>query len=111
MQGLMQVDMSNFELDFLALIFTIIKVLFVVGALGRLARLVDVVELMRKASKKELVTTLIRNEAAYFGCISQIMWDHPPPAIGTERHIKPIYLCGDSHCLSGNEFVSPMFEM
>lgn len=77
------------------------KALFVTGALSRAAKLLQLVELARKASVKELHTTIIRNEAAYFGCISQIMFEHPPPLIAPDQSWKPLYLCGDSHCLSG----------
>ncbi len=74
-----------------------------------------------RASAKELHTTLIRNEAAYFGCVLQLLRDHPPPqalppgcsssdsgpdtgmAPGghTAAGARPLFLCGDSHCLSG----------
>lgn len=53
----------------------------------------------RQASKKALHTTLIRNEAAYFSCIAQLLEEHPPPPI--KAQLKPLYLCGDSHTLSG----------
>ncbi|GMH33936.1 hypothetical protein BSKO_01770 [Bryopsis sp. KO-2023] len=96
-----QVEFSSPQLDLMALIFTLMKVLFVGGALDRVSKLVNAIELARKASQKELHTTLIRNEAAYFGCISQIIWEHPPPAVTPGQDVNPLFLCGDSHCLSG----------
>jgi hypothetical protein len=40
---------------------------------------VQLLEPARLASAKELHTTLIRNEAAYFGCVRLLVADHPPP--------------------------------
>lgn len=37
-----------------------------------------------RASAKELHTTLIRNEAAYFGCALQLLRDHPPPPVARQ---------------------------
>ncbi|PNW82776.1 hypothetical protein CHLRE_06g293650v5 [Chlamydomonas reinhardtii] len=144
------------QLDALALLFTAAKLLFVGGALGAAAALAAEVEPLRRASSVELHTTLIRNEAAYFGCVQQLLADpHTPPqppqppqpqgpagpeeeggaapAPGAEAGpragaaaqgnaaaeptatagagaggaaaagaatARPLYLCGDSHCLS-----------
>ncbi|GLC38231.1 hypothetical protein PLESTB_001084900 [Pleodorina starrii] len=117
-----KVSYSSDELDELALLFTLAKVLFVGGALTAAARLCELVEPLRCASAVELHTTLIRNEAAYFGCVAQLMRDYPPPparlpappgaagstAAGADAHAAaspsgsapPLYLVGDSHCLS-----------
>ena len=60
------------------------------------------VEPARRASARPLHTTVIRNEAAYFGCVAQLLADHPPPPLATPAGSHaPLYLCGDSHCLSG----------
>ncbi|EFJ52545.1 hypothetical protein VOLCADRAFT_116030 [Volvox carteri f. nagariensis] len=121
-----KVSYSSDQLDELALLFTLAKVLFVGGALTAAARLCDLVEPMRRASAVELHTTLIRNEAAYFGCVMQLLKDYPPPpawpaqlphtrlppqaaadtsagaggASASGSSPSPLYLCGDSHCLS-----------
>ncbi|KAG2427993.1 hypothetical protein HXX76_011979 [Chlamydomonas incerta] len=130
------------QLDALALLFTAAKLLYVGGALGAAAALVAAVEPLRRASSVELHTTLIRNEAAYFGCVLQLLAaPHTPPqppqppqpqppapaagagaaacagageavadgvaaapaaaaAAGASAGARPLYLCGDSHCLS-----------
>ncbi|KAG2443101.1 hypothetical protein HYH02_009515 [Chlamydomonas schloesseri] len=115
------------QLDALALLFTAAKLLYVGGALGAAAALVAAVEPLRRASAVELHTTLIRNEAAYFGCVQQLLAPpHTPPqpqpqpqpsagagagaavegqgaetaAVPTGSAARPLYLCGDSHCLS-----------
>ena len=91
------------QLDALALVFTAAKLLFVGGALDRCRRLAALVEPARAASRRPLHQTLVRNEAAYFGCVAQLLGPAhappPAPAPGLER--EPLYLLGDSHCLSG----------
>ncbi|PNH11189.1 E3 ubiquitin-protein ligase [Tetrabaena socialis] len=67
------------------------------------------------ASTVELHTTLIRNEAAYFGCVLQLLRGQPPPTAAWSlpppdapspvpqppaASLPPLFLCGDSHCLS-----------
>jgi hypothetical protein len=59
------------------------------------------VEPARLASAKPLHTTMIRNEAAYHGCVLQLLQAHPPPSPLTASFQQAIYLCGDSHCLPG----------
>ena len=98
-----QVDYNPQQLDALALVFTAAKLLFVGGALCRCRRLAALVEPARRASRRPLHQTLVRNEAAYFGCVAQLLGPAhappPAPAPGLER--EPLYLLGDSHCLSG----------
>lgn len=77
------------------------QVLYARGALAAAAALVRLVEPLRRASRAELHTTLIRNEAAYYGCVLQLTADHPPPALPAGPPLRPLYLCGDSHCFSG----------
>ena len=48
------------------------QVLYVGGALAAAARLCALVLPARDASRAELHTTLVRNEAAYFGCVLQV---------------------------------------
>ena len=67
-----KVEYTPEQLDLLAMLFTVIKVAFVGGALGLAARLTALVDTARLASAIELHTTSIRNEAAYFGCVSRV---------------------------------------
>ena len=91
-------------LDALAILLTAVKVLYLGGAISRAAVLVEMIEPARLASSKPLHTTLIRNEAAYFSCVAQLLRHFPPPP--TPCNIKPIFLCGDSHTLSGETSLS-----
>ena len=93
-------EYSAEELDALALLFTAVKVVYLGGAIGRAARLIELLEAAKRASRKPLHTTLIRNEAAYFSCIAQLLREHPPPPLGPSQ-LWPLFLCGDSHTLSG----------
>lgn len=97
----MQLSYTETQLDLLALVFTMVKILFSGGALSRVANLIETVNCARLAADKELHTTLIRNEAAYFGCVSQVMKQYPPPPVPKGASLRPMFLCGDSHCLSG----------
>ncbi|DBA71347.1 TPA: hypothetical protein ACH3X2_011156 [Trebouxia sp. C0005] len=96
-----KVEYTPTQLDFLALLFTVVKLLYIGGALPRCARVVHLLDSAARASAKELHKTLIRNEAAYFGCVKQLVLQHPPPPQPQAAGTLPLYLCGDSHCLSG----------
>jgi hypothetical protein len=78
----------------------------------------------RNASKAPLHTTFIRNEAAYFMCVAQLLAEHPvplppptpkplrlaneaPSGAPAEESSPPIFLLGDSHCLSGDVVLGP----
>eukprot|EP00891_Asterochloris_glomerata_P005922 jgi/Astpho2/5922/fgenesh1_pg.00080_%23_120_t len=104
------VEYSPAQLDFLALLFTAVKVLYTGGALPACCRLVRVLEPLRQASHQPLHHTLIRNETAYFGCIQQLLTEAPPPALPLEGTSRPLFLCGDSHCLAGNFFPHHAFQ-
>eukprot|EP00854_Cymbomonas_tetramitiformis_P008113 gene8113-9640_t len=93
---------SSDELDTLALLCTIVKVLYVGGAVARSAHVAALVEPARQASAQPLHSTLIRNEVAYFCCARQLLEEFPVKwdASATESS-KPLYLAGDSHCLTG----------
>jgi hypothetical protein len=54
------------------MLFTMLKIAFVGGAVGTVASLSDAVDTARQASSVELHTTTIRNEAAYFGCVTRV---------------------------------------
>ena len=102
------IDYTAEDLDMLALLFTVVKLLFVGGALARARVVTDLVETARAASSTPLHETLIRNEAAYFGCVTQLLREYPaPPLSALETPIASsndggfLYLAGDSHCLPG----------
>ena len=96
----MQVEYSDTQLDFLALLFTVVKLMYMGGALARCAPVVQLLTSASQASQQELHKTLVRNEAAYFGCVKELILHYPPPQPQVPQP-KPLYLCGDSHCLSG----------
>jgi hypothetical protein len=92
---------SEPQLNTLALLFTSVKLLLLNGALPAAQRLLQLVEPARLASATPLHQTLLRNEAAYYGCVRQLLLEQPPPAQPIPGNPAPLYLCGDSHCLSG----------
>jgi tetratricopeptide (TPR) repeat protein len=65
--------LSEDDLDLLAVFFTVVKVMFVSGRLGgrAMAELVSAVETVRRG--REMHTTTVRNEHAYYCCIAQLM--------------------------------------
>lgn len=88
-------ELAAEELDLLAVFFTVAKLLYVsTGDLQRISRVVRKVEECRRS--RELHTTSIRNEHAYYCCIAQLLAckEFPLPSG------KPIYIMGDSHCLT-----------
>jgi len=82
------------ELDLLAMLCTLVKILYVVGALDLIPPLVELIEPAREG--RELHLTTIRNEHAYYCCIAQLMLFHTMPLI----NYNPIYVAGDSHSMS-----------
>lgn len=91
------------QLNALAVVFTAVKILYVGGALSRAYRLLASVDAARQASQVPLHTTLIRNEAAYFCYVKQLLEQYPPPAQGPRVPLpRPLFLCGDSHSVSGS---------
>jgi tetratricopeptide (TPR) repeat protein len=90
---------SQEELDLLALFFTVVKILYISGALSLLPKLISRLEEARVGN--HLHETLIRNEHAYFCCISQIMtYLSKQLPLVDELNTRPLYVCGESHCLS-----------
>ena len=83
------------ELDLLAIFFTTVKILFVVGFLPPARALVALIEPARR-SLADLHLTLIRNENAYYCCAAMLLTTLPP---SLPPH-APIYVVGDSHSLS-----------
>ena len=89
------------SLDFVALLCTACKIAFVVGDMDLLAPLVSL--LAEETQGRDLHKTLIRNEAAYFGCARQLVGMLPPvepPGAGEEPCDRVLYVLGDSHCES-----------
>ncbi|CAK9882664.1 unnamed protein product [Sphagnum jensenii] len=92
---------SGDQLDTLAILFVIVKILYLGGALQRSKSLAVLVESAVLTSIVPLHHTLVRNEAAYFGCIHQILQEYPIPLpLPSREQLRPLYLAGDSHCLS-----------
>ena len=91
------------QLDILAICFTCVKVLYVGGAVERARRLVALIEPARQAFRTPMHQTVIRNEAAFHGCIQQLLQLQMPPSLPCtpSKDVPNIYLCGDSHCLPG----------
>ena len=114
------VSFTEKEMDLLALFATIVKVLFLSGHLSKLPTLIQFIEAIRRLSKISLHQTSIRNEIAYYSHIVQILFHRNhvghyglpihvnafvDPLLSEEQHFvtarrNPIYICGDSHCLS-----------
>jgi tetratricopeptide (TPR) repeat protein len=87
------------ELDLLAIYFSLVKILFVMGVLSPLPSLIHLIEKARVKNYHTLHKTAIKNEFAYFRMIAQIMTDLSPK-IPIPENIQPLYVCGDSHSLS-----------
>lgn len=109
------------ELDLIALYATSVKVFYLKGLLSHLPMMVTLMERIRSMSQTPLHETLVRNELAYYQDIVQILsvrthaavYGLPDVSFALNDPLKsnkpewvaarqrPIYLCGDSHCLSG----------
>ena len=90
-------------LDLLAFLCTIVKVMYVCGNIAILPDLVKLIEPSRLASTTEIHKTTIRNENAYYSCISQLLacWTNQEALSGGRGGGgKDIYVCGDSHSMS-----------
>ena len=100
------------QLDILAICFTCVKVLYVGGAIEHARRLVAVIEPARQACRTPMHQTLIRNEAAFLGCIQQLL-QQPPPSLPctASNNVPLIYLCGDSHCLPGEHAAGAVMQL
>eukprot|EP01112_Ceratiomyxa_fruticulosa_P020635 TRINITY_DN7095_c0_g2_i1.p1 TRINITY_DN7095_c0_g2~~TRINITY_DN7095_c0_g2_i1.p1 ORF type:complete len:746 (-),score=166.86 TRINITY_DN7095_c0_g2_i1:30-2267(-) len=94
-------DLPENELDLFALFFTLVKVLYVRGDLAPLQPLISLLDPIRKG--RDLHFTTIRNEHAYFCCISQLMNSHTDKNSipkNPDVKLRPIYVAGDSHSIS-----------
>jgi len=97
------VDMSKpygqQDLDLLATIFTLVKVAYITGVLDILP---DICKLTNTACEgRDIHDTTIKNENAYFSCITGLMSyhastiEHPPSA-----SLSRLYVAGDSHSMA-----------
>lgn len=98
------------ELNLLAMYFTLVKVLYLLGFLQFLPPLVALFKPLR--DDRDLHLTLIRNEQAYFACLEKLVEDIAPripirisaeAKEGEEKEKEraaPIYVVGDSHTLT-----------
>uniref|UniRef100_A0A7S3DFI8 Uncharacterized protein n=1 Tax=Palpitomonas bilix TaxID=652834 RepID=A0A7S3DFI8_9EUKA len=85
------------ELDLLAILFTVVKVVFLEGDLFSLFSLVELIEPARRGLP--LHTTTIKNEHAYYCCIAQLLESLPPRNLSLKGKTL-MYFVGDSHCLA-----------
>ncbi|CAI5961060.1 unnamed protein product [Closterium sp. NIES-64] len=98
--GMGKEEYNSEQLDVLALLMTTVKALFLGGAVQRAKAVGALVERARLASVTPLHQTLIRNEAAYFGCAFQLLTQYPIPHSLSDSAPKPLFLAGDSHCMA-----------
>ncbi|XP_078324238.1 uncharacterized protein LOC111123999 isoform X2 [Crassostrea virginica] len=80
----------------LAILFTLVKILFIKGANAFIRPISSLIDPLTKGH--ELHKTNIRNEAAYFSCISQLqgLRSEVSHVVPGERYV---YFVGDSHCI------------
>ena len=88
---------SPATLNRLAMLFTMVKLLYVNGVLQPIPALVALLEPTRE--RKELHLTLIRNEHAYYSTVAQLC-RHVPYPVPLAPQQPSVYVLGDSHCLS-----------
>ena len=103
-------NLSNTELELLGLYFTVVKTCYVNGHVRAIPLFIKLLDPLFKMNS-DLHTTLIRNEQAYYSCISQIYQSVPPtPDVPSS---PKLYFVGDSHVLpvawrtikgNGNEY-------
>lgn len=86
----------------LAVLYSLVKQLYLGGALARAGAVAECVQVARAASAVPMHHTVVRNEAAYFDCIYQLMGSHHPVGLPlpSEEEAPPLFLAGDSHCLA-----------
>lgn len=89
---------SAAELDLLGLLLTAVKICYVQGKLRALPALVNLIEPARAG--RQLHTSFVRNEHAYYCCVAQLLPHHGWPALRLPAHERVVHVLGDSHCLS-----------
>lgn len=83
------------EFQQLGLLFTLVKILFVRGALNLVNPLLPILDKLH--NDRGLHLTLLRNEAAFYSCISYVM---KVPFSPLPQNPKFVYFAADSHCIS-----------
>ena len=83
------------EFHQLGLLFTLVKIFFVKGALNLVEVLLPILDKLHK--DRELHLTLLRNEAAFYSCISLVM---KVPFSPLPSNPNFVYFASDSHCIS-----------
>lgn len=86
---------SESEFHQLGLLFTLVKIFFVKGAINLVEVLLPVLDKLHK--DRELHLTLLRNEAAFYSCISLVM---KVPFSPLPSNPNFVYFASDSHCIS-----------
>ncbi|OQS04843.1 hypothetical protein THRCLA_02951 [Thraustotheca clavata] len=84
--------------DLLALLFTLVKILFLEGCMTFLPQIITLIEPLRMQYGHHLHQTTIRNEHAYYCCIVQLLCI-PEPSLSPISQDDILYVCGDSHTL------------
>ncbi|XP_033729462.1 uncharacterized protein LOC117318607, partial [Pecten maximus] len=89
-------DYSEEQRYLLALMFTLVKILFIKGALGYIPALIKLLDPCVEGHN--LHETNIRNEYAYYTCIGKVLGQQ-----GDLSRLSPdtsyVYFVGDSHCV------------
>ena len=83
------------EFHQLGLLFTLVKIFFVKGALNLVKALLPILDEVHK--DRGLHLTLLRNEAAFYSCISLVMREPFSPLPCNPNFV---YFASDSHCIS-----------
>ena len=85
------------EFQQLGLLFTLVKILFVKGALNLVEPLLPILDKLHEG--RGLHLTILRNEAAFYSCISHVM---KVPFSPLPQDPEFIYFASDSHCISAS---------
>ena len=86
-------DWTAAELDFLAMLFCLVKLLYLTRQFDNISSIVELIEPVR--SQWELHLTTIRNEQAFYCCSVQCLESRP----SVEDASRVVHVVGDSHCL------------
>ena len=90
-------NMADIELQLLALYFTVVKACFVLGHLDCISLFLKLLDPLFNANNN-LHKTLIKNEQAYYSCVSRIYRTCPPLEID-KNNKNFVYAVGESHVL------------
>jgi tetratricopeptide (TPR) repeat protein len=85
------------DLNFLALLFTLVKITYLTGNLILVDKLIKI---LLPLQIEDLHLTLIRNENAYFSEITELSNIRRSKMVEENTQREMLYICGDSHCLS-----------